>query len=238
MKSSPGFSMVEILVIVVAVAILGAGGYLSLAERLGPQFLNQPQSSQSATQQSTPTPTASPSTTPTPNPAANWLTYTSPQEKLSFKYPLDWTLTRVASMDPNGDAVQLLSPSKDVQLAYDSLATGLGGACGGDPCPQVTFYDKLLLANSGSKYNLYVVDYSYPTQSGLAFKMGVIDEQTLNAQGTQTPFYTTFKSSSRDADVWFYLKQYKIQNAPTAPADFFGLSEVKTAKQILSSVSY
>lgn len=238
MKSLRGFSTVEIIVIVVVVAILGGGGYLFLAEKWGGQFSNQPQSSQSATQQSTPTPTASPSATLTPNPTANWLTYTSAQEKLSFKYPPDWTLTHVTSMDPNGDAVQLLSPSKNVQLAYDSLATGLGGACGGDPCPQVNIYDKLLLANSGSKYNLYVVDYSYPTQTGVAYKMGVIDEATLNAQGTKTPFYTTFKSSSRDADVWFYLRQYNIKNTPTSAADFFILPEIKTARQILSSISY
>lgn len=105
--------------------------------------------------------------TPSPEPMANWKTYTSSLEKLSFKYPSSWTkVDTVESNVPGADVFAVQSPG-GVKVSWIAAADGLGGGCNPDiapgtkvsedeltPCPYWTVTDKQKLAGA----NLYFVD--------------------------------------------------------------------------------
>lgn len=69
-------------------ALLAATGFLF--------YQNQKLSQQIAILKTAPTPmpTISPAQAPTQDPTANWQTYSDPKGKYSFKYPMDWTISK------------------------------------------------------------------------------------------------------------------------------------------------
>ena len=82
-KSSKGFSAVELLIIIVVVGVLGAGGWL-VWHRSKKNDTPVSKTQQSATQ----TTTYKRSTTV----PANWKTYHNTASKFSFSYPSDWSV--------------------------------------------------------------------------------------------------------------------------------------------------
>jgi Tfp pilus assembly protein PilE len=115
-----GFGVVELVLIVVIIAVLGVIGwvvYKDIASRTASTVHTQKSSPSTSTQ--------------TVDPYAGWKTYTSSFEKLSSKYPNNWT---AAATDRNfgitgADALQLKSPSGAVTVSWFSAVQGIGGAC-------------------------------------------------------------------------------------------------------------
>lgn len=100
------------------------------------------------------------------NPYDGWKTYTSSLEKLSFKYPSNWTvLSKEFGGIPNADSAQFISPTGSLMISWFSAITGLGGACDAtimpgtsvsanalDPCPYWYVLDSQKLTGADLYY--------------------------------------------------------------------------------------
>lgn len=85
-----GFSVVEILIVIVVVGLIGGVGFMVYKNHN-----KKPSTNSVATTTTTkPAATETKPTTQAPDPYAGWKTYTSPLKSgLSFKYPADWDFT-------------------------------------------------------------------------------------------------------------------------------------------------
>lgn len=92
-----GFGTVEIVLVVVALAVLGAGGWLVYKNQ---KKTTPPDTSTTATN----TPTTKP-TTNTPDPTANWKKVDSIGGAYSIKVPDGWELTNYPGNTLNGDSI-------------------------------------------------------------------------------------------------------------------------------------
>jgi hypothetical protein len=84
-----GFSGVEVLLVILVVAVIGFGGYYVWHTQ---HDKTKPVSTSNKTASSTKKSTAT-----TTSPYAGWKTYKLSVEKLSFKYPADWTVADTSS---------------------------------------------------------------------------------------------------------------------------------------------
>jgi hypothetical protein len=109
-NNESGFSAVEIVMVIVIVGLIGAVGYLV--------YKNQHTTTKTVVVTKVvkgPTSSSSPSSIAS-NPYAGWKTYTLKYEKLTFKYPSDWTLseylssTNASGSSQNTDKVDLSAP--------------------------------------------------------------------------------------------------------------------------------
>src|SRR5947209_452210 len=105
-----GFGTVEIVLVVLVVAVLAVTGLVVYQRHKPSSARNSAATSQTQTttkQQSTVTQSSQ------TNPYQGWNTYTSAEEKASFKYPTDWTVTKsvIAPNDTSSDSVGIKSPS-------------------------------------------------------------------------------------------------------------------------------
>jgi hypothetical protein len=121
-KNEKGFSAVEIVLVLVIVVLLGAVGWLVYKDH------HKSKTVASVTTVSTTKPAASTSTktTTTPSPYAGWKAYTLPVEKLSFKYPSDWTVSNTAPTSTQDNTT--LTSSDGFTLSIED-----GVSNGGDP---------------------------------------------------------------------------------------------------------
>ncbi len=102
-----GFPLILIALIVIAV-----GGYLLYQQQTKSTSVTPP--AQTATQPS-----------PASNETTNWKTYTNTEAKVSFQYPLDWT---VKEEQPSTDYKRISIQGKQGEILLD-YGTGFGGAC-------------------------------------------------------------------------------------------------------------
>lgn len=123
-----GFSTAVILLAVLVVAVLAVTSVL-VYQRHKP-ISAQHSAATSQTQTTSQSKNAATLAPPT-DPYAGWKTYTSATEKLSFKYPSDWTTTDYSDRTATGkaDSVELFNPSKSVAVFWNSQRGGVGGAC-------------------------------------------------------------------------------------------------------------
>ena len=95
-KDQKGFSAVEVVLVLVIVALVGAIGFLVYKNQHKTKAA--PVASTTTTKSTTTTPTK---TVTAPDPYAGWKTYTSPLNSgLSFKYPADWQFPNPATTIP------------------------------------------------------------------------------------------------------------------------------------------
>lgn len=164
--------------------------------------------------------------TPTPDPYAGWKQYCSKQEKSCFKYPTTWTAKDVSAVDPSGDGLQLTSPA-GTKVWFESVVSGLGGACDATKDPHV-FINKVIaepnaanvyIVESGDRNNTLHIGLVNGT-NGQAPKLGDIGDCI---------YYTTFKSKQNPSnDTWF---------ESNGTADF-DTSDLATAELMLKSYTY
>jgi Tfp pilus assembly protein PilE len=173
-KNEAGFSPVEIVMVLVIVALLGAVGFLV--------YKNQHKTTTASV--TTATATKQPATkTPlaSTDQYAGWKSYTLKYEKLTFKYPAGWTLkddSASQGLTPNADSVSLTASngfSASINTGWDgggdslNLATDsplpvqyLGGSgylvfshprCfGPDSCDANALKGAILMTNPSSEY--------------------------------------------------------------------------------------
>lgn len=138
-KNQIGFTVVEGLLIILVVAVIGFGGYYvwhTQHNKTKPVSVVSTSSSKTTTNAKT-------STTP-PNPYAGWKTYTLTDERLTFQYPSDWTLS--------GNQI---TPSEEGDSQYSDYV-GLSAPGVSSNSPSLSIQDG---TNTGGDYNLI---YSNP----------------------------------------------------------------------------
>lgn len=120
LKNSKGFTLVETLLVILVLAVIGFGGYYV--------WQNQHKDeTKVSSNKSTATKTETKSQSS--DPYQGWKSYTLPYEKLSFKYPSDWTLSDERAT--NRDVVSVKSADNftvDIQVGIQA---------GGDPLESV-----------------------------------------------------------------------------------------------------
>lgn len=102
----------QILIVLLMVAAIG--GYLLFGKYLN--NLNKPTTQTNSTQTAT-----------TSAETADWKTYTNTEAKVSFQYPLDWTV-KGGETPKNADYKIILLEGKEGKISID-YGTGFGGAC-------------------------------------------------------------------------------------------------------------
>lgn len=116
-----GFGLIEALIIIIILGIIGGTGfYVYKANKNTDESLSN--SGNSTDIKKSPAATQK-------DPYKDWKTYSSGTEKLSFKYPSDWSFLDTSSMDQGADSASITAPSKAMDIIWQSQRTGLGGAC-------------------------------------------------------------------------------------------------------------
>ncbi len=142
LKNKRGFTVIEALLIILVIAVVGFGGYYVWHT----QHTSKTSTTTAATKPSTET------TTATPNPYAGWETATLQYEKITYKYPSDWTVTNYSGgpgcVTPGSDYIYLTSPSNE----QVELRTGV--SCIGD-AGAVDYGTAIPISSLGQ--NLYIV---------------------------------------------------------------------------------
>lgn len=113
-----GFGAVEALSILAVVALLGLGSWMAYSK-----LATKPALPASSTKTST-------TSTQVVDPYAEWKTYTSSVEKVSFRYPANWTVDTKDALLPNDptnvDYIALKSPDGKVVVHWTSEVDGFG----------------------------------------------------------------------------------------------------------------
>ncbi len=86
-------------------------------------------------------------------PATQWSTYTSSEEKATFKYPTGWTQTKpyVPTNSPTADQTGVTSPSGAITISWVSSIAGTGNEHG-DAYPLITVVDKTPISGAPGYY--------------------------------------------------------------------------------------
>lgn len=202
MKKQNGSSALEGLLILVIVGILGfTGWYVLHVKQTADNSLNSSANTNIAVES---TKKSSSSTQVTSqaqaSPYAGWKSYTLKYEKISFKYPADWSLKdrSVATTGctyPGVDEVSLTSPSKE-QVVFHT-----GFDCSGDT--NVKALDSIPINSLNQKLYL-TIDSSY-------------------ADGYKAPLFACLaKTSSPDSYADISSKNiHAASGTATAPTNFF-----------------
>ena len=146
-KSQAGFTALNLVLIVLLVAAIGAAAYFAYQNMQG---------SKSASASPTPrvlTPT------PSPDPTANWKTYHSSYENASFKYPADWGYKVGPGLDPSssGDYSVTLTSPHGLVLKYDDAVSGIVGTCA-EGANNVTVTTAIALPDIKSPHTVYLAE--------------------------------------------------------------------------------
>lgn len=203
----------------------------------------------------TPAPTvAAPTPTPMVDPFANWKTYTSKTEKITFKYPSDWTSVKptMQSNHPTADQISLQSPTGIVKIAWISAVDGFGGGCdetatlsSGEGCPQFTLIEKTPAIGANG---LFLVSGTV-TRDGKVFEpyMAIQDSRGVTKTGRMM-IYNLFQGRNNQSEMENNITTTAIFSLSGSFADkkmgekeatsFFMNPEVILAKQILQSLTY
>jgi hypothetical protein len=165
-KNEKGFSAVEVVLVIVVIVLIGTVGWLV--------YKNHHKTVASSAVSTTKISPSKPAKPKAVNPYAGWDSYTSSFEKLSFKYPSDWTpVTYDYSTEINGaDSLKLTSPSGNASVAWYSAVEGIGGACSVDIMPGTTVSNGSL----GPCPYWYVLDKQKLTGADLYYVDGVVEE--------------------------------------------------------------
>jgi hypothetical protein len=175
-----GFTVVEILLVFVAVGLIGIAGWAAYNHH------RSTLTASSAVTAKTLSPTPRP--TPSPNAYAGWQTCTDVSEGLSFKYPASWSTALSTSANPcntsnvqAGDYFDLLSPQTSAspyvfQIQYFGDKQSLGHL---DEDKGQTILSVTPLNVTGSKVPLSLIafaDNNPPNSPANIFEMALTDQ--------------------------------------------------------------
>jgi len=198
-NNNKGFTLVEVLLLIVVLILVGGLGYL------GYKQVNK----KSATSTSS---TATTTKTTAVDPYAGWKTGTLKYEKLSFKYPSNWTLTDdskpyssspedLRCLKPGWDLVTLTSPyGSKVTMGGPKLSCGGGGGVSGQL--SLSGHESIKFAGSDI-FILYpgpdvseaiLSDTATPTSYDLFYRGGVTTKNISNANAFEpsVPVYYNY----------------------------------------------
>jgi cytoskeletal protein RodZ len=236
-----GFSATVILLAVLVVAVLAVTGVVVYQRHKPSSAKNS--GATSLTQTTTqPQSTATQSTQPNP-------TYTSAQEKASFRYPTNWTVTKpymVSNDSKNTDQVGITSPSGAIKISWVTDLVGFGNEHGAS-YPLNTVVDKTPITNAPG---LYVVS-GITTLDGTTYYPWIAIQDsngilTSGVQGNLVTFISRHALNPTTNDVTGILfatcGAHTDQNSPALTQSqatvWFSGSEAQQAKLILLSYSY
>lgn len=114
-KNQDGFGAVEAVLVLVIVILIGVVGWMVYKNHHKTAMTAANNVTKTATSPTTPATTKS----TTPDPYAGWNTYTLKQEKLTFRYPSNWTLKDMS--DSNND-FETLSGTNNFQMTVGAGA--------------------------------------------------------------------------------------------------------------------
>ncbi|HVU59755.1 MAG TPA: hypothetical protein VHC98_02880 [Candidatus Saccharimonadales bacterium] len=240
-RKQSGFSIVEAVLIVAAIGIIGAAGWVVYQH-------NRPKTTDAATG-NTQTTNQNANQQPTNNPPAQTATtYTSNQEKASFQYPAGWTVSTpaITSNDTkNTDQTTIVSPSGAIKISYVTDLTGFGNEYGSS-YPYNTVIDKAAISNAPG---LYVVSGT-TTLDGTTYypwiavqdSKGILTSGVGGTLATFTSRHALNTSTNKPTGILFATCGARTtQNSPALTQDkanaWFSSTEAQQAKQILLSFS-
>lgn len=239
-----GFSTTVILFAVLVVAALAVTGLVVYQHNKPSNGKNSAATSQS---QTTTQSQNAITTQSQPNPYQGWNTYTSAEEKASFKYPTDWTVTKpfIAPNDTSADSVGIKSPSSAITISWVSDLSGFGNEAS-TSYPLHTVIDKTPISAASG----YYVVSGITTLDGSTYYpwLAVQDSNGILASGVKGDL-ATFKgkhnlnpSTKAVTGILFATCGARtVQNSPALSKDqataWFSGSEAQQAKLLLLSFS-
>jgi hypothetical protein len=242
--------ILELVVLAVVLAAAGFAGY---------HYINN----RNATDQKTPPSRSKPVvTSQTHDPYEGWKTYTSSLEKLSFKYPANWTsVTTTQSNVAGADAFAIQSPD-GVRVSWIAAADGLGGACNSSimpgtavssnelgPCPYWTVTDKQKLSGADLYFVAGVVTSdgsTYRPWCALQASDGVLQDESnmgyLMFQGKNNDYVSPSGKHYPERAAFLCGSPFggggtKVGTKAQAEA-LLSTPDYETAKKILTSAAY
>jgi hypothetical protein len=230
--NSKGFAAFVLPIALAAVLIVGGGAYVYHKNHTTKDSTDKTVSTKASTQTSK---------SNTPNPYAGWDSYTTKYDKLSFKYPTNWTLTDNSTTDdtdvtPGQDSVTLTS-GDSLQVV---IGTGGTDYLGGNPNTKVLSAIPVSMLG-GTHYLVFGTSSSDDTTGGAVVTTTNAVSSLANlptsknihlsstaVSGLPTPFdlIDVHYSATSGSDVEYPFS--KFQQDPN----------YKTALNILSSISY
>lgn len=232
-KNSNGFTVIEVLLVIVTLAIIGVAGYFVA------KHIERQQTPVATTATATKTTTSTPATT---NPYIGWKTDTLKYEGITFQYPSSWTLqdnsrtmaeanSELApvncTLDSGSDNV-LLTASNG---AYVGLETGVECASGKDEGTYVGFTPISVLGN-----NNYVAFENSPTNSSLEIGAAITTSSTV---GYDYPASKNITGSSSPYNQFvFYPVATVTSSSGESLSAFESDPNYLTAKLIFESLKY
>jgi prepilin-type N-terminal cleavage/methylation domain-containing protein len=228
-----GFSVVEILIVIVVVGLLGVAGWFV--------YGHQKSTKQSSTTQAKSATSSSKETSTSVDRYAGWKTYKSSVEGFSFRYPADWELSNTLdARDTSTKESAALKASNNFTLSFDVYSPS--DVAREFVCANCVFNGATKLETPNYGKSLYLVVDSnvvnnQPFQTLSISEYGKRDEQALKGW----PYYT---SKTNPGYVVRWSGSYSRPGEAgeellySTYDDFIGKPEVKTAKQILESLAY
>lgn len=213
-SNSRGFGLVEAILLLVVVAVIGAG--VLIYTRNNTKKQDTPTNSRS-------TNNANSDNTGTnkPDQYSGWKTATLTSPQLSFRYPADWTITAT----PDGRNIEVKSPTSDGHLFSVSLISGksqdvnlnfLGNAPGTKLLDLTVDGKSLYLAAQTAGSNGAVTGLGLATTPGGAMtSFGIIDPQKVNnvtMVGSLIPVTPSSSDNGAEYSMTTYTSQASYQN--------------------------
>jgi hypothetical protein len=230
-----GFSAFEVLLVIVALAAIGAAGYFAFQAR----------------QNAAVKPAPAPAPVAKADPYAGWLTAKSNLDSLTFKYPSDWKIEQQSS-DPDkffDENIKLTSPTGFI-LHYTVEPQGLGGGCAPTCKTKFGRVDKAFKVGSQQVYWAELTDLDTAQNPQVTHMgIGLIDPDVSDATGVVPTsgatvdyiLYNFYKSPSNKT-VWV-RGDYSDENGngdkqSLSESKYYSLPDVQKAELILKSFKY
>lgn len=226
--SQRGFSLVELLAIIIVACGVVGGGWLV--------YRHSKHSKPSKTDHAvinTPAPTNKTSAPPVQSDLyKGWKTATSSRAKFSIRYPASWTYTEVLGRNDNVEHITI--DNANIHIAIDSY-TGKDPANGGvagttcSDCSKTLHSIAFSIPNLG-KASLDTVTYKLDAGTANAMILRLADETYYIPSGSVQGVSTSFRAISNLDSEAAYQQETTSQ--------FMGNADYGTAQKILESVSY
>jgi len=237
-----GFSVVEVLLIVVIIGILGFTGWFVYHSKQAADKNLTVSNSTVPTYKKQVKATTSPTVS---NPYAGWETATLKYEKLSFKYPSSWQISNTSTpasatetVSPGTDQAILTSPT-GLEVAINTGGTGIGASDGID---SVQPGSQMIHTLGGTYYLDYYTNLQDSTSSTAA-QAACLDKTATVKSGapyipSQNITYTSVSGVSNEPAVDLVCMQYKKSVPEKTISTFEKDASYNDAKLIIESLTY
>jgi hypothetical protein len=251
---SNGFAAIEVMLIVLALAVVSFGGYYVWHSQ------HKAKSPSIVTTGTTTTPVTTKTTASTANPYAGWQSFCSNYGDLCLKYPSSWTIKTTSepvSTTENIDEADITSPSGGVTVEYQPYCTQLVGP------PAGTYTDNVLSVSSPTSTtdfkvikNISAIQFSNSGSTTYTEGLYITSNAVVVGNGITVGSHTNTTGDDDEASAGFFvnakssvpsnLQCIDVSSNDSSPSfsdtsdvqAWFNTSEAQTADQILSSLSY